>query len=171
MQRIVKAPGRNRRPRPDESLARTKRRKASATATKDKQMITLSAPYQSGYKQDFETNEQMLLAAATLLRVSVDEMVCVQCYGQDDRFYYYADQDQADSDPEGSYAVQSTGAALLQFVFTAGRHEDTGSFDTYAQAEDRATYLAESWRDHVTATERHDRNSSWVAEYAAAVQA
>jgi len=134
-------------------------------------MITLSAPYQSGYKQDFETNEQMLLAAATLLRVSVDEMVCVQCYGQDDRFYYYADQDQADSDPEGSYAVQSTGAALLQFVFTAGRHEDTGSFDTYAQAEDRATYLAESWRDHVTATERHDRNSSWVAEYAAAVQA
>jgi hypothetical protein len=132
-------------------------------------MITLSAPAISGYQQKFETNEEMLLAAATLLRVSVDEMVCVQCNGQDDRFYYYASQDDADADTDGAYAVQSTGAALLQFVFTAGRHEDTGSFDTYAQAEDRATYLAESWREHVTATERHDRNNSWVAEYAEAV--
>jgi hypothetical protein len=130
-------------------------------------MITLSAPALSGYKQEFETTEEMLLAAATLLRVSVDDMVCVQCNGQDDRFYYYADQDDADADTDGAYAVQSTGAALLQFVFTAGRNEDTGSFDTYSQAEDRATYLAESWREHVTATERHDRNSSWVAEYAA----
>ena len=134
-------------------------------------MITLSAPAHSGYRQDFDTNEEMLLAAATLLRTSVDEMVCVQCNGQDDRFYYYGTQDDADSDTDGAYAVQSTGDALLQFVFTAGRNEDTGSFDTYADAEDRATYLAESWRQHVTATERHDRNSSWVAEYAAAVQA
>ena len=134
-------------------------------------MITLSAPALSGYRQDFETTEEMLLAAATLLRVSVDEMVCVQCNGQDDRFYYYASQDDADADTDGAYAVQSRGSALLHFVFTASRNEDTGSFDTYAQAEDRATYLAESWREHVTATERHDRNNSWVAEYAAAVQA
>ena len=134
-------------------------------------MITLSAPAHSGYRQDFDTNEEMLLAAASLLRTSADDMVCVQCNGQDDRFYYYASQDDADSDTDGANAVQSTGAALLQFVFTAGRHEDTGSFDTYADAEDRATYLAESWREHVTATERHDRNNSWVAEYAAAVQA
>ena len=130
-------------------------------------MITLSAPAHSGYRQDFETNEEMLLAAATLLRLSVDKMVCVQCNGQDDRFYYYASQDDADADTDGAYAVQSTGSALIQFVFTAGRNEDTGRFETYAQAEDRATYLAESWRQHVTATERHDRSNSWVAEYAA----
>jgi hypothetical protein len=134
-------------------------------------MITLSAPAHSGYKQDFETNEEMLLAAAQLLGTTVKDMVCVQCNGQDDRFYYYASQDDADADPDGAYAVQSTGAALLQIVFTAGRNEDTGSFKTSAEAEDRATYLAESWREHVTATERHDRNNSWVAEYAAAVQA
>ena len=134
-------------------------------------MITLSAPAQSGYKQEFETNEEMLLAAAELLGVTADEMICVQCNGQDDRFYFYASQEEADADSDGAYAVQSTGTPLLQFVFTAGRHEDTGSFETYADAQDRATYLAQSWRKHVTASERFDRSNSWVAEYVAAVQA
>ena len=132
-------------------------------------MITLSAPAQNGYKQDFETNEEMLLAAAELLGVTADDMICVQCNGQDDRFYFYSNEEEADADTDGAYAVQSTGTPLLQFVFTAGRHEDTGSFETYADAQDRATYLAASWREHVTVAERHDRNSSWVAEYAEAV--
>ena len=134
-------------------------------------MITLSAPAQSGYKQEFETNEDMLLVAAQLLGVSADDMVCVQCNGQDDRFYFYASQEEADDDSDGAYAVQSTGSPLLRFVFTAGLHEDTGSFETQAEAEDRATYLAQSWRDHVTATERFDLSNTWVAEYVTAVQA
>ena len=134
-------------------------------------MITLTAPAQSGYQQDFETNEQMLLAAAELLGVTADDMVCVQCNGQDDRFYFYSSEEEADADTDGAYAVQSTGSPLLRFVFTAGRHEDTGSFETYADAQDRATYLAQSWRKHVTASERFDRSNSWVAEYVAAVQA
>ena len=134
-------------------------------------MITLSAPAQNGYRQDFETNEEMLLAAAELLGVTADDMICVQCNGQDDRFYFYASQEEADADTDGAYAVQSTGTPLLKFVFTAGRHEDTGSFETYADAQDRATYLAQSWREHVTATERFDLNNTWVAEYVTAVQA
>ena len=134
-------------------------------------MITLTAPAQSGYKQDFETNEEMLLAAAELLGVTADDMVCIQCNGQDDRFYFYASQEEADADSDGAYAVQSTGTPLLRFVFTAGRHEDTGSFETYADAQDRATHLAQSWREHVTATERFDLNNTWVAEYVTAVQA
>ena len=134
-------------------------------------MITLTAPAQSGYKQDFETNEEMLLAAAQLLGVDADDMICVQCNGQDDRFYFYSSEEEADADTDGAYAVQSTGTPLLKFVFTAGRHEDTGSFETYADAEDRATYLAQSWRAHVTATERFDLNNTWVAEYVTAVQA
>ena len=134
-------------------------------------MITLSAPAQNGYRQDFETNEEMLLAAAELLGVDADDMVCVQCNGQDDRFYFYSSEEEADADTDGAYAVQSTGSPLLQFVFTAGRHEDTESFETQAEAEDRAKYLAESWREHVTASERFDRSNSWVAEYVAAVQA
>ena len=132
-------------------------------------MITLSAPAQNGYRQDFETNEEMLVSAAELLGVDADDMVCVQCNGQDDRFYFYASQEEADADSDGAYAVQSTGTPLLKFVFTAGRHEDTGSFETYADAQDRATYLAQSWREHVTATERFDLSYTWVAEYVAAV--
>ena len=134
-------------------------------------MITLSSPAQSGYRQDFETNEEMLLAAAQLLGVTADEMICIQCNGQDDRLYFYSSEEEADADTDGAYAVQSTGTPLLKFVFTAGRHEDTGSFETYAEAEDRATYLAQSWREHVTATERFDLNNTWVAEYVTAVQA
>ena len=134
-------------------------------------MITLSAPAQSGYQQDFETNEEMLLAAAELLGVDADDMVCVQCNGRDDRFYFYSSEEEADADTDGAYAVQSTGTPLLKFVFTAGRHEDTGSFETYADAQDRATYLAQSWREHVTATERFDLSNTWVAGYVAAVQA
>lgn len=135
-------------------------------------MITLTAPAQSGYQQDFEANEDMLPVAAQLLGVTADDMICIQCNGQDDRFYFYASQEEADADTDGAYAVQSTGTPLLQFVFTAGRHEDTGSFETYADAQDRATYLAQSWREHVTASERFDLNNTWVAEYSgAAVQA
>ena len=132
-------------------------------------MITLSSPAQSGYRQDFETNEEMLLAAAQLLGVTADEMICIQCNGQDDRLYFYSSEEEADADTDGAYAVQSTGSQLLRFVFTAGRHEDTGSFETQAEAEDRATYLAQSWREHVTATERFDLSNTWVAEYAEAV--
>ena len=134
-------------------------------------MITLSAPAQSGYKQEFETNEDMLLVAAQLLGVAADDMVCVQCSGQDDRFYFYSSQEEADADTDGAYAVQSTGTPLLNFVFASSRHEDTESFETQAEAEDRAKYLAESWREHVTASERFDLNNTWVAEYVAAVQA
>ena len=135
-------------------------------------MITLTSPAQNGYKQDFETNEEMLLAAAELLGVTADDMICVQCNGQDDRFYFYSNEEEADADTDGAYAVQSTGTPLLQFVFTAGRHEDTGSFETQDDAEDRATYLAECWRENVTATERFDLSNTWVAEYSgAAVQA
>ena len=132
-------------------------------------MITLS--HHAGYRQDFDTNEEMLLAAAQLLGATADDMVCVQCTGQDDRFYFYASQEEADADTDGAYAVQSSGTPLLRFVFAAGRHEDSGSFETQAKAQDRATYLAESWREHVTASERFDRSNTWVAEYVAAVQA
>ena len=134
-------------------------------------MITLSAPAQNGYRQDFETNEEMLVSAAELLGVDEDDMICVQCNGQDDRFYFYSSEEEADADTDGAYAVQSTGTPLLKFVFTAGRHEDTGSFETQAEAQDRATYLAQSRREHVTATERFDLSNTWVAEYVAAVQA
>ena len=130
-------------------------------------MITLSAPAKSGYRKEFETTDEMLAAAASLLRTSVEDMVCVQCNGQDDRFYFYSSQEEADADTDGAYAVQSTGTPLLKFVFTAGRHEDAGNFETYADAQDRATYLAQSWREHVTVTERFDKSNTWVVEVAA----
>ena len=76
-------------------------------------MITLYAPAQSGYKQDFDTNEEMLLTAAQLLGVDADDMICIQCNGQDDRFYFYSSEAEADADSDGAYAVQSTGTEAV----------------------------------------------------------
>lgn len=135
--------------------------------TKEIQMITLS--HHAGYRQDFETNEEMFLAAAELLGTTADDMICIQCTHQEDRFYFYATQAEADADTDVSYSVQSSGTPLLRFIFAAGRHEDTGSFETQAEAQHRATYLAESWREHVTATERYDKSNTWVSEYVPAV--
>lgn len=59
---------------------------------------------------------------------------------------------------------------LSKFIFTAGNHEDIGDFETCADADARAKYLAECWEEDVTVRERYDRSNTWVAEYVPAVQ-
>ena len=72
-------------------------------------MITLSIPEHSGYRKDFHTTEEAMEAAAAFFRIDVDDIVCVQCNGDDDRFYLYESQEEADKDQDGAYAVQIFG--------------------------------------------------------------
>jgi len=52
----------------------------------------------------------------------------------------------------------------MKFIFSAGRHEEIGDFMTYEKVNERAVYLAESWKEHVTVTERFDKSNTWVVE-------